>query len=125
MSDELARVAIFQQKEIRKQLHGGEWWFVITDVIAALTDSENPSQYLRNLRNRDEELLALFEPVEKGAVQIVPPLYYSSIHLEESKSCLHGTQRVSSVSFSQSRAKKPSRSSAGSQKWDMSEKWRK
>lgn len=72
--DDLRKIAIFQHKEIRKQLRGGEWWFVINDVIAALTDSDNPPQYLRNLRNRDEELSQLFEPVEKGAVQIEPPL---------------------------------------------------
>lgn len=72
--DDLRKIAIFQHKEIRKQLRGGEWWFVINDVIAALTDSDNPSQYLRNLRNRDEELSQLFEPVEKGVVQIEPPL---------------------------------------------------
>lgn len=75
MSDEeLNRIAIFQRKEIRKQLHGGEWWFVINDVITALTDSENPAQYLRNLRNRDEELSALFDSGNKGVVQIEPPL---------------------------------------------------
>ena len=28
---------VFQKKEIRKTLHADEWWFVITDVIAALT----------------------------------------------------------------------------------------
>jgi prophage antirepressor-like protein len=50
------RLALFQKKEIRKQLHGGEWWFVITDVIRALTDSSNPAQYLQNVRRRDEEL---------------------------------------------------------------------
>lgn len=72
--DDLHKIAIFQRKEIRKQLRGGEWWFVINDVIAALTDSDNPPQYLRNLRNRDEELSQLFEPVEKGVVQIEPPL---------------------------------------------------
>lgn len=74
MSEEIAKIAIFQQKQVRKQLHGGEWWFAISDVIGALTDSDNPSQYLRNLRNRDEELSELFEPVEKGVVQIEPPL---------------------------------------------------
>lgn len=75
MSDEdVRKLAVFQRKEIRRQLHDGEWWFVINDVIAALTDSENPAQYLRNLRNRDEELSLLFEPVEKGVVQIEPPL---------------------------------------------------
>jgi hypothetical protein len=73
MSDEL-KIALFQKREIRKQLHGGEWWFVINDVVAVLTDSADPAQYLRNIRNRDEELSKLFEPVEKGVVQIEPPL---------------------------------------------------
>ncbi|TAH33296.1 hypothetical protein EYC58_01550 [Candidatus Saccharibacteria bacterium] len=78
MSDELAKIAIFQQKEIRKQLYGGEWWFVINDVVAALTDSNDPAQYLKRLRSRDDELADLFDkPVEKGAVQIVPPLALS------------------------------------------------
>jgi len=74
MSDDLNKIAIFQKSEIRKTLHGGEWWFVINDVILALTDSADPAQYLRNLRNRDEELSSLFVPVEKGVVQIEPPL---------------------------------------------------
>ena len=33
------RIALFQRKEIRRTIHNNEWWFVITDVIAALTDS--------------------------------------------------------------------------------------
>lgn len=74
MSDELHKIAIFQHREIRKQLHKGEWWFVINDIVIALTDSENPTQYLRNLRNRDEELSKLFDPAGKGVVQIEPPL---------------------------------------------------
>lgn len=74
MSEELQKIAIFQRKEIRKQLHNGEWWFVINDVITALTESDNPSQYLRNMRNRDEELSKLFDPAEQGVVQIEPPL---------------------------------------------------
>jgi DNA-damage-inducible protein D len=74
MSDELVRIAIFRRKEVRRTLRNGEWWFVITDVISSLTDSDNPAQYLKNLRKRDEELSRLFEPVEKGGVQIEPPL---------------------------------------------------
>lgn len=75
MSEELHKIAVFQRKEIRKQLHDGEWWFAINDVIAALTESDNPAQYLRNLRNRDEELSRLFNATpEKGVVQIEPPL---------------------------------------------------
>jgi DNA-damage-inducible protein D len=74
MSDELQKIAIFRQKQIRRQLHGGEWWFVISDVIAVLADTDNPVQYLKNLRRRDAELALLFEPVDKGGVQIEPPL---------------------------------------------------
>ena len=71
----LAKIAVFQRQEVRKQLHNGEWWFVINDVIAALTDSTDPARYLRNLRARDEDLAKLFvEPVEKGASQFETPL---------------------------------------------------
>ena len=55
-------------------IYGGEWWFVINDVIAALTDSADPAQYLKRLRYRDEELNKVFTSGDKGVVQIVPPL---------------------------------------------------
>jgi len=75
MIDEITtKIALFKGKEIRKTLHNGEWWFVITDVVAALTESSNPAQYLKNIRNRDTELDSLFNPVDKGGVQIDPPL---------------------------------------------------
>ncbi|MEK7170906.1 MAG: Bro-N domain-containing protein [Patescibacteria group bacterium] len=72
--DELNKIAIFRRKEIRKIVHQNEWWFVITDIVVALTESPNPSQYLKNIRNRDAELNALFAPAEKGGVQFEPPL---------------------------------------------------
>ena len=50
------RVAPFQKKEILKILHAGEWWFVIMDVVAALTDSPNPASYLKDMRRRDSAL---------------------------------------------------------------------
>ena len=64
------RIALFQKREIRRVIHGGEWWFVITDVVAAMTDSVNPSDYLKKLRKRDEPLSEVF----KGGGQLVPPL---------------------------------------------------
>lgn len=69
------KIAIFQKKEIRKKLHNDEWWFVVNDIVVALADSTNPAQYLRNIRNRDKQLEAIMNPpVEKGVVQIEPPL---------------------------------------------------
>ena len=65
------RIALFQKKEIRKTLHADEWWFVITDVVAALTGSANPSGYFKDMRKRDPALAGAL----KGGGQIAPPLY--------------------------------------------------
>lgn len=64
------RLALFQRKEARRTIHNNEWWFVITDVVVALTDSVDPSQYLKRIRQRDPQLNEAF----KGGVQLVPPL---------------------------------------------------
>ncbi len=61
------RIALFQQKQIRRTLHNNEWWFVISDVVAALTNSSDPQGYLKDMRRRDSE-------IEKGWGQIATPL---------------------------------------------------
>jgi DNA-damage-inducible protein D len=61
------RVALFQNREIRRTIHNKEWWFVITDVVAALTDSTDPAGYIKDMRRRDPELA-------KGWGQIATPL---------------------------------------------------
>ena len=60
-------IAVFRGKEIRKTIHNNEWWFVIVDVVSALTDSINPSGYIKDMRRRDKEL-------SKGWGQIATPL---------------------------------------------------
>ena len=42
------RIVLFRRKEVRRVIHNNEWWFVITDVVAALTDSVDASDYLKN-----------------------------------------------------------------------------
>lgn len=64
------RIALFQKSEVRRTIHNNEWWFVITDVVAALTDSVAASDYLKKLRKRDPALSEAF----KGGGQLVPPL---------------------------------------------------
>jgi DNA-damage-inducible protein D len=61
---------LFDGRPIRKTLHDGEWWFAMVDVVAALTDSTNPSGYLRDMRRRDPSLAEAFE----GGGQFAPPL---------------------------------------------------
>ena len=60
-------IILFQEKQIRHTWHQEEWWFVVEDVIAVLTDSKNPKKYLAALRSRDKELA-------KGYPQIVDTL---------------------------------------------------
>lgn len=64
------RIALFQRKEIRRTIHNDEWWFVITDVVAALTDSANPKGYFTDMRRRDPQLAEAL----KGGGQIATPL---------------------------------------------------
>lgn len=61
------KIAIFRKREIRKTIHNNEWWFVVNDVVSALTDSPNVQDYIKKMRKRDEEL-------SKGWGQIVTPL---------------------------------------------------
>lgn len=64
---ESTKIALFKGKKIRKTLHKNEWWFVINDIIEALTDSVQPDGYIKDMRRRDEEL-------SKGWGQIATPL---------------------------------------------------
>jgi prophage antirepressor-like protein len=61
------KISVFKKKEIRKTIHNNEWWFVIEDVVSALTDSVQPRGYIKDMRRRDPELA-------KGWGQIATPL---------------------------------------------------
>lgn len=64
---EATKIALFKGRKIRKTIHNNEWWFVIVDVVAALTDSLQPDGYLKDMRRRDPEL-------SRGWGQIATPL---------------------------------------------------
>jgi DNA-damage-inducible protein D len=69
----LSGLILFEDRNVRHVFHDDQWWFVIADVVAALTDSADPAQYLKRLRARDRALSDAF----KGGVQNVPPLSLS------------------------------------------------
>lgn len=48
----------FNDNDIRKVWHSGEeeWYLSIVDVVRFLTDSKDPKQYIKKMRQRDEEL---------------------------------------------------------------------
>ena len=50
--DKNSKLALFEQKQIRRVWHKGEWYYSITDVISILTDSKQPRAYWGMLKNR-------------------------------------------------------------------------
>lgn len=60
-------IVVFNDQQIRRTFHNDEWWFVVQDVVKALTDSVNPALYTKAMRRRDPEL-------NKGWIQIVSTL---------------------------------------------------
>lgn len=43
----------FDDRQIRRVLHDGEWWFAVVDVVAALTDSVNSHDAWRCLKQQE------------------------------------------------------------------------
>lgn len=60
--------ALLDGMKIRRTPHNSEWWFAVEDVVGALTDSVDPTEYIRNMRGRDRGLA-------RGWRQFVAPLW--------------------------------------------------
>ena len=56
--DQHSKIILFKDQSIRSHWDAEqeEWFFSVVDVVAALTDSANPTDYLKKLRKRDEQL---------------------------------------------------------------------
>ena len=54
----MSNIKLFQNKKIRSVWNEEEqqWYFSVVDVVGALTDSVNPTDYLKKMRKRDEAL---------------------------------------------------------------------
>lgn len=51
-------IKLYENKKIRSTWDDEkeEWYFSVVDVVGVLTDSENPTDYLKKMRKRDEQL---------------------------------------------------------------------
>ena len=58
MKEENNDIQSFENKAIRTAWNEEqeEWYFSVTDIVAALTDSADPKQYIKKMRSRDPEL---------------------------------------------------------------------
>ena len=78
----MSNIKLFESKQIRSVWNEEDekWYFVVEDVVAVLTDSRDPKQYIKRMRQRDEEL-------GKGWVQFVPTLVVSTAGGKQKMGC--------------------------------------
>jgi len=74
-------LTIFENKEIRRVWHNAEWYFVLDDIVVALTESKDPKQYIKRVRSRDPIL-------SQGWVQIVPTLLVDTPGGKQKMNCV-------------------------------------
>ena len=75
-------IKLFEQKQVRSVWDDTteEWYFSVVDVVAILTDSVNPTDYIKKMRQRDPELA-------KGWGQIVTPLAVQTAGGKQKMNC--------------------------------------
>jgi len=54
----MSNIKLFESKQIRSAWNEAEqqWYFSVVDVVGVLSDSTNPTDYLKKMRKRDSEL---------------------------------------------------------------------
>ena len=78
----MSNIKLFESNQIRTVWNETDekWYFVVADVIQVLTDTPNPSDYIKKMRKRDEEL-------SKGWGQFVTPLSVETIGGKQKLNC--------------------------------------
>ncbi len=74
------KLVVFKGKNIRRTLYKGEWWFSVVDVVEVLTDSNDPKQYIKRMRSRDQQL-----NINWGTICTSPPPYCSVNSIRKSR----------------------------------------
>ena len=81
----MGNIRLFESKQIRTVWNEADqkWYFVVADVVQVLTDTPNPTDYVKKMRKRDEELskewgqlVTLFQWKAQGANRILIVLMY-------------------------------------------------
>src|SRR3989338_1222139 len=74
-------LAVFEGKNVLRIWFNDEWWFVAVDIIEVLTDSKDPSGYLKDMRRRDESFA-------EGWGQIATPLSIETAGGKQNLNCV-------------------------------------
>src|SRR3990167_1767292 len=50
---------VFQDRSIRRLWHDDEWFYSVVDIVAVLSESDNPATYWRVLKHRESQLVTI------------------------------------------------------------------
>lgn len=75
-------IKLFEEKRVRSvwDSETEEWYFVVVDAVEALTESKNPTDYIKKMKKRDPELA-------KGWGQNVTPLPIQTVGGKQRLNC--------------------------------------
>ncbi len=78
----MSNIKLFESKQIRTVWNEAEqkWYFVVADVVQVLTDTPNPTDYIKKMRKRDELL-------SQGWGQLVTPLLVETTGGKQKLNC--------------------------------------
>ena len=78
----MSNIKLFESKQIRTVWNETDqkWYFAVSDVVQVLTDTPNPTDYIKKMRKREEEL-------SKGWGQFVTPLYIETAGGKQQVNC--------------------------------------
>ena len=78
----MGNIKLFENKQVRTVWNETEqkWYFVVADVVQVLTDTPNPTDYIKKVRKRDELL-------SQGWGQLVTPLLVDTTGGKQKLNC--------------------------------------
>lgn len=78
----MSNIKLFESKQVRTVWNDPEqkWYFVVADVVQILTDTPNPTDYIKKMRKRDELL-------SQGWGQLVTPLLVETLGGKQKLNC--------------------------------------
>jgi len=66
-------LVVFQDRKIRRLWHDGQWFYSVVDIVAVLSESDNPTTYWRVLKHREPQLVTICNglkmPAEDGKMR--------------------------------------------------------
>jgi len=61
------RLIVFQDRSIRRLWHDDQWFYSVVDIVAVLSESDNPATYWRVLKHREPQLVTICNGLKMSA----------------------------------------------------------